>query len=126
MTRKMRQIAKHVPEMSFIDREYKFDISKMGVGIKRDKYVPAVLNKDYLRIGRIKLPLNMKSLDNIKTYYEDGFVHLISIEFFAKGYSYDILHSDDSTSISACKRTVANVFTYSGVIDQLTEYKEAL
>jgi hypothetical protein len=105
MTKAVRQ-TKYVPELSFIDREY-------------IKQVSAVLGKNFLKIDKTRLPLNMRNLDRIKTYYEDGLVSKTSIQFWSKGYSCDILHLNDGFAcVHASRKTKYNFFSFSGVVEK--------
>jgi len=122
MTTSERKIAKYVPELSFIDKEYKFGIYKTVIG-KRCKTERALLSKDYLTLGKTKLPLNMKNLDRIKTYYEDGLVDMVSVAFLAKGFSYDILHTKNSFAMISAYKNLnnRNQVLFSGSVEKPAE-----
>ncbi|GHV18057.1 hypothetical protein AGMMS49938_19000 [Fibrobacterales bacterium] len=123
-----KDIVKSVPELYFIgDNSYSFSVS---VNCKKER--PALLNKNYLKIGRVKLPLTMDTLSEIRNFYDDGEVNLSNVKFCHKEYDYEILYSKDSMSICATRRfnedengRGCSLIIFSGVVGDFKKYSPA-
>jgi hypothetical protein len=118
MTKQQKILANRVPELSFIEKDYKFSISANMITLGQKKRISGILTRDYVKIGEKTLRLDMQHLYAIETCYEDGKAYMIEAKFAGDYFRYELIRYRDCLQVSAVKKTKIIYFHYFALIEK--------